>query len=101
MQLISYDPRHELVNAVDRVIGDPGKYEAQIGLAIGAGRTISCVGASTVTGNNPAGSYSPARNARRHLNNKLVLTPCSIARRATDTPGSQASLARCRRNSTG
>lgn len=31
---------------------------------------------------NPTGSYSPARNARRHLNGKFALTPCSIAGRA-------------------
>ena len=67
----------------------------------GVGGSISCAGASTVTGNNPTGSYSPARNARRHLNSKFVFTPCSIASRATDTPGSQASLASFRRNSTG
>jgi hypothetical protein len=72
-----------------------------VGVAVGVGRSICGAGVSTVTGNNPTGSYSPARNARRHLNNKFVFTPCSIARRATDTPGSQASLASFPRNSTG
>jgi hypothetical protein len=72
-----------------------------VGVAVGVGRSICGAGASTVTGNNLIESYSPARNARRHLNNKLVFTPCSIAKRATDTPGSQASVARRRRNSTG
>ena len=37
-----------------------------VGVAVGAGRSNCGTGASTVTGNNPTGSYSPARNARRH-----------------------------------
>lgn len=44
---------------------------------------------------------SPARSARCHLKTRFGFSPCSIARRATDTPGSQASLANCRRNSRG
>lgn len=78
---------------------------ARDGAVAGAG--IDAVGATSVgaasifMGNRATGSYSPACSARRHLNTKLVFGPCSIARRATEIPGSLASLAISRRNSSG
>lgn len=64
-----------------------------------AGAGIDAIGATSVsaasifTGSRATGSYSPACSARRHLNTRLVFTPCSIARRATEIPASLASLA--------
>jgi len=42
----------------------------------------------------------PARYSRRHLNSRLVLTPCSSASFATDVPGVHAAIANSRLNST-
>ncbi len=73
---------------------------AVTGAGIDASGATLVTAASIFTGSRSAGLYSPACNARCHLNTKFVFSPCSIGWRATETPGSLASLA-SRRNSSG